>query len=111
MIRLLDSIVRKKTSNVIFMFLPGRISYVNELYNLYSKNGKVFPEQDFLWYFSKGNCKKHSLNCFSLFSALQVEQVGVYDYSHDGHLNGKGSAKVANAVFNYIVSKKYIKID
>ena len=111
LINILDSIVKKKTNNVLFAFLPGRLSYVKELYELYSKNGKVFPERDFLWYFYRKQCSKHLLNCFSLFQALQTDRVGVYDYSHDGHLNGKGSEKVANAVFNYILSNTQIRTD
>ena len=111
LIRFIDTIVRKKTDNVIFAFLPGRISYVTELYNLYSNKGKEFPEQDFLWYFSEKSCERYSLNCFSLFQALHADQVGVHDYSHDGHLNGAGSKKVAHAVFNYILSNIPVKKD
>ena len=105
LIRFANKIVRQKTDNVMFMFLPNRISYVTNLYELYSKGGKVFPDQDFLWHFAKKSCEKNALNCLSLFPSLITDRIGVHEFAHDGHLNETGSRKVALAIFNYISTK------
>ena len=111
LIRLLDRTIRQKTENVIFVFLPSRISYVRELFDLYSNEGENFPEQDFLWYFAQKSCEDYSINCISLFQALKTHQTGTHDYPFDGHLNKTGSKKVAQALFNYVLSNIPVEKD
>ena len=102
LIEQVHSLLKTKTKNILFTFLPSRISYIDELYQLYSKNGTVFPDQDFLWHYVKNTCDKNSLSCLSLFKSLKTKNIGTYDFIHDGHLNNEGSTRVSNTIFKYL---------
>ena len=93
----------QKVRNVQFAFLPSRISYVDSVYDIYSKGGSVFKNQDFLFEMVKTGCKKNNLNCFSLFPALRTSDIGTHDFAFDGHLNARGAKLVAESVFAQIM--------
>jgi lysophospholipase L1-like esterase len=92
----------KKVRNVQFVFLPSRISYVDSVYDAYSKRGSVFKNQDFLFDLAKVGCKQNSLSCHTLFPALRTTRTGKHDFAFDGHLNARGAKLVAQSVLTVI---------
>jgi hypothetical protein len=71
----------KKVRNVQFVFLPSRISYVDSVYDAYSKRGSVFKNQDFLFDLAKVGCKQNNLCCCTLFPALRTTRIGIHDFA------------------------------
>ena len=105
-----NGLILNKISNYIgsekdiyFLFLPSRISYVNSVYRTYSQKGKIYPNQDFLFYYAKKECKKFKLNCKSLFKYLNTNELGRYDFKYDGHLNTKGAEIISNLIYEIAV--------
>ena len=104
-----NGLILNKISNYIgsekdiyFLFLPSRISYVNNVYKVYSQKGKVYPDQDFLFYYAKKECKKFKLNCLSLYEYLKTDELGEYDFKFDGHLNAKGAEIISSLIYEMI---------
>jgi hypothetical protein len=92
----------KKSNHTQFVFLPSRISYADSIYNVYSKGGRVFKNQDFLFEMGKATCTKNDLYCYSLFPALHTSEMGTNEFSFDGHLNARGAKLVAQSVLRQI---------
>jgi hypothetical protein len=71
----------KKVWNVQFVFLPSRISYVDSVYDAYSKRGSVFKNQDFFFDLAKVGCKQNNPSCYALFPALRTTRIGIHDFA------------------------------
>jgi hypothetical protein len=95
LLRMFDGVVRQKTTNIAYVFIPSRISYVDDIYAIYSRGGMVFSQQDFMAHMMQPFCAAPEVTCLSLFDALHTAKRGVNEFSFDGHLNATGAAKIA----------------
>ncbi len=96
LLRVFDAVVRARTSNITYLLFPSRISYVDEIFAVYSRGGTVFPEQDFLTHMLGPFCSEPKINCIGLFDTLNTNSRGVNDFAFDGHLNPKGARLVSD---------------
>ncbi len=84
-----------KDISLHFLFLPSKHSTDDPLYAVFSKNGSVFPEQDFLFHYAQPICERWRLSCASLFNALHNADVHKNSFVFDGHLNPHGANVLA----------------
>ena len=95
-----------KDNDVVFIFLPPKISYIDDVYKIYSQNGKIYPTQDFLYYLANSECKKYKLKCYSVFKKIRTKSPGKVEFKYDGHLNTRGSEIISNFIYDLIKDSK-----
>jgi hypothetical protein len=90
-IKILTSLVKKRNGNPIFITQNSGTGLSDRLY--------IISELII------NHCKKENLSCFNLTEELDLNYDDFYDW---GHTNPNGSKKVANYIFENMLSKKLI---
>ena len=102
----MQELVKSKGAQFSVLFLPNRLFFDNFYYDSYSKNGKVFPAQDFLQYLGKKFCTDLSITCISAFPFLLTNQRDAHTFPFDGHYNERGARQIATGVFRLLFKRE-----
>jgi len=94
----LETRLRYKGAKVLIQFLPNRLFFDDYYYQSYSKNGAVFPSQDYLGYVGTSFCQSLGLTCVNRFGDLATPKRDAHTFAFDGHFNQAGAARIAAAL-------------
>ena len=99
MLKAVERIIRAQGADMYVVALPNRIFFDESYYKFYSKNGQVFPTQDFLGYELGRLCDELELKCLNTFEDLKTKIPDRNSFRTDGHYNERGADSVSRSIF------------
>lgn len=98
MLKAAERVIKAQGADVYVVALPNRIFFDKSYYNYYSKNGQVFPAQDFLWHELGPLCDRLELKCLNTFDDLKTDRPDWNNFRADGHYNERGADAISRSI-------------
>ena len=98
MLKAAERVIKAQGADVYVVVLPNRLFFDESYYKYYSKNGQVFPTQDYLWHELGPLCDKLEFKCLNTFNELKTDISDWNNFRVDGHYNERGANAVSRSI-------------
>ena len=98
MLKAAERVIKAQGADVYVVVLPNRIFFDESYYKYYSKNGQVFPTQDYLWHELGPLCDKLEFTRLNTFNDLKTDISDLNNFRVDGHYNERGANAVSRSI-------------
>ena len=93
-----ERVIKAQGADVYVVVLPNRLFFDESYYKYYSKDGQVFPTQDYLWHELGPLCDKLEFKCLNTFNDLKTDISDWNNFRVDGHYNERGANAVSRSI-------------